>query len=100
MDRIISITKFDKDSAIAQRICEIRLDIIDIIHSEKQTKEFIDRCVLQIETPVIKHSLIQMAMLIAKSDNEYSAEEQKIIAYLTKAISDTPSTQPSGHSQH
>lgn len=86
LDRIISITKFDKDSIVAQHICIARLKILDVLQSSEQTKEFIERCVMEIKTPVIKHSLVKMAELIANSDNDYSAEEQEIITYLSEMI--------------
>ena len=86
LNRIIDITKFDKDSVIAQRISAARLEILDVLKDQKLTRKFIDNCVAEIKTPVIQHSLIKMAEIIAYSDEDYSIEEDEIIRYLSDAI--------------
>jgi hypothetical protein len=86
INRIIDITKFDKDTKVAQLVATSRLEIMEILHDPEQIKEFIDGCVMKIHTPVIKHSLVKMAEIIANSDNDYSIEEKELINYLSNTI--------------
>lgn len=86
LDRIIFITRFDKDSKLAEFVAKARLDIIERVHSMEDMKFYIDQCVSHIKTPVIKSSLVKMAELIATAVHEYCDSESQLIEYLSESI--------------
>lgn len=86
LDRIIFISKFDNDDKVAQLVSKSRLEIIEYLNQPDKLKKYIDDCVINIKTPVIKNSLIKMADLIANSDNDYSNNEENIVNYLSESI--------------
>lgn len=86
VNRIIDMEKYDKDTKMAELVSTSRLEILDILHKPEKLKEFINGCVMKINTPVLKQSMVKMAETIANSDNDYSHEEKAIINYLSNSI--------------
>lgn len=86
LDRIIFITRFDKDTRLAEFVAKSRLEILKHSQSMEDMKAFIDICVQQIKTPVIAESLVRMSELIAQSDHDYCEKEHEMISYLAESI--------------